>query len=212
MKAAEQDQNDKENDKLKTVTTATAAAGWAKAAAATVTAAAATAAEEAERRVDDTVDEAAQAEINLRVAASKGDMVALAIAEQAHCYYSPSPSPSSLRVAPLHQRAKPFRHTASAHAFPDTSSPHCVSRPWSRQRWTLMPLTGCVLPCNPIRHPHPPSPLRSRLSLSPLVPRLHLLLPCLTTATHGVCGCAAPSPQLGKSALMWAAMYGCRCM
>ena len=101
MKAAEQDQNDKENDKLKTATTATAAAGWAKAAAATVTAAAATAAEEAERRGDDTVDEAAQAEINLRVAASKGDMAALALAEQAHCYHMPQPQPSSLRAVSL---------------------------------------------------------------------------------------------------------------
>jgi len=75
-------------------------------AAATARVAAATtvsrAAEEAETVVDE-VDELAEAEVNLRVAASQGDMAALAIAEQAraltHYYYSPSPS--SLRAAPL---------------------------------------------------------------------------------------------------------------
>ena len=41
------------------------------------------------------VDEVAKAEVNLRVAASKGDMAALALAEQAHCYHMPhSPSPA----------------------------------------------------------------------------------------------------------------------
>jgi hypothetical protein len=86
------------------VTAAAATAAVARAAAATAAAATTVsrAAEEAETVVDE-VDELAEAEVNLRVAASQGDMAALAIAEQAraltHYYYSPSPS--SLRAAPL---------------------------------------------------------------------------------------------------------------
>jgi hypothetical protein len=104
VKAAEREEREE-----RAAATARVAAGWAVAAAAraaAATAAAATtvsrAAEEAETVVDE-VDELAEAEVNLRVAASQGDMAALAIAEQAraltHYYYSPSPS--SLRAAPL---------------------------------------------------------------------------------------------------------------
>jgi hypothetical protein len=104
VKAAEREEREE-----RAAATARVAAGWAVAAAARAapaTAAAATtvsrAAEEAETVVDE-VDELAEAEVNLRVAASQGDMAALAIAEQAraltHYYYSPSPS--SLRAAPL---------------------------------------------------------------------------------------------------------------
>ena len=106
VKAAEREERQREE---RAAATARVAAGWAVAAAARAapaTAAAATtvsrAAEEAETVVDE-VDELAEAEVNLRVAASQGDMAALAIAEQAraltHYYYSPSPS--SLRAAPL---------------------------------------------------------------------------------------------------------------
>jgi hypothetical protein len=104
VKAAEREEREE-----RAAATARVAAGWAVAAAARAAAAtdAATttvsrAAEEAETVVDE-VDELAEAEVNLRVAASQGDMAALAIAEQAraltHYYYSPSPS--SLRAAPL---------------------------------------------------------------------------------------------------------------
>jgi hypothetical protein len=94
VKAAEREEREE-----RAAATARVAAGWAVAAAATTVS---RAAEEAETVVDE-VDELAEAEVNLRVAASQGDMAALAIAEQAraltHYYYSPSPS--SLRAAPL---------------------------------------------------------------------------------------------------------------
>ena len=104
VKAAEREEREE-----RAAATARVAAGWAVAAAARAAAATAAAtttvsraAEEAETVVDE-VDELAEAEVNLRVAASQGDMAALAIAEQAraltHYYYSPSPS--SLRAAPL---------------------------------------------------------------------------------------------------------------
>ena len=169
----------------KKAATATAAAGWAAAAAAAATVTAATATETVAEETETVVDKVAQVEFNLRVAASKGDMAALALAEQAHCYHMPHASPSPALSA-LSRSALPMSHFLA----PPRLSPrapkhylysHCVSRPWSRRRWTLMPQTGCVLPS---LSPHPTSPLRSCLNLRPLVP--HPCTCCCPAATHTV--------------------------